>query len=160
MSEGDGGNPYQTMDQGKIDAMRASGGITGMIGNVMNVVSRATDNAAFAAAQQANGTMRIDLDQLDKIVTFFEDEARELRERRADIADLSVVEPPGGDPVSAQVAEKYALVASGNAQAYLDNYLQLAVVLEETAENLKASVRQTRTDQQNAAEAFGGGDLA
>ncbi|GAA0515297.1 hypothetical protein GCM10011581_49110 [Saccharopolyspora subtropica] len=157
-TEGDG--TYQSVDQRTIDAMRATPGITGMMGTVLNVATRAADNAALAAAQEAGGSMIVDPDQVDKLAQFFDDEARAMRERRADIADLATVEAPGLDPVSTQTAEKYGQVASGGSQAYLDNYLKLADYFEATAEKLRKSARQTRTDQQNAADSFGGGNLA
>lgn len=160
MSEGDDGNPYQTIDQSKIDEMRAQGGIAGAMGKMMNAVSRASDNAALAAAQQADGTMRVDPDQVDKLAKFFRDEAEALRVRRRDITELGTVDPPGTDPVSTQASEKYGQVASGNPQAYLDNYLKLADAFDDTAQNLESSVQQWRTNDDDAAAGMGGVDRA
>ncbi|RKT86624.1 PE family protein [Saccharopolyspora antimicrobica] len=153
MSEGDGGT-YRSVDQNVIDAARVVPGPAGFIGNAMNIMTRAADNAALAAAQSAGGSMRIEPDQVDKLAQFFKEEATRLEDRQQEVFSLSRVKAPGKDPVSTQVADRYGQVAAGNETAYLNNYLQLAKVLKETAANLEASARQTRTDDQNAEDSI------
>ncbi|MEV0696612.1 hypothetical protein AB0I53_01635 [Saccharopolyspora sp. NPDC050389] len=159
MSEGDGGT-YQPVDQRAIDAMRMTPGLSGMMGAALNAATRAADNAALAQTQQAGGAMRVDPDQVDKLARFFRDEAEALRKRRRDVSDLAVVDPPGTDPVSTQASEKYGQVASGNPQAYLDNYLKLADAFDHTALNLEGSAKQWRTNDGDAAAGMGGVDRA
>ncbi|MCI2423924.1 hypothetical protein MOQ72_41645 [Saccharopolyspora sp. K220] len=159
MSEGDGGNPYQTMSQSEIDAMRNSGGITGMMGNVLNVTTRMADNAALAAAQDAHGQMRLDPDGMDKLAQFFSDEAQAMQDRLVDVQDLASVNPPGSDPVSSQAADVYGQVASGGGSGYLENYKMLIQYFSKTAEKMRDSAKQARTDDQDSAESFRGGNV-
>ncbi|MDA3650186.1 hypothetical protein LZ318_40105 [Saccharopolyspora indica] len=159
MSEGDGGT-YQPVDQRQIQAMQAMPGPAGFMGGVVNVMTRAADNAALAAAQAAGGSMLVDPDQVDKLAQFFRGEAEELRARQSENYVLASVEPPGSDPVSTQAAEKYGSVGSGNPESYLDNYLKLADLFDQVAERLEQGANQNRIDDQNAADSMRGGRLA
>ncbi|MGW1676317.1 hypothetical protein [Saccharopolyspora sp. NPDC002376] len=159
MSEGDGGT-YQSVDQRQVDAMRAMPGPAGALGGMVNIMTRAADNAALASAQAAGGSMLVDPDQVDKLAQFFKGEAEELRARQSENYVLASVEPPGSDPVSTQAAEKYGSVASGNPEAYLDNYLKLADLFDDVASRLQKGAQQNRIDDQNAADGMRGGNLA
>ncbi|MER5390961.1 hypothetical protein [Saccharopolyspora sp. NPDC002686] len=159
MSEGDGGT-YQPVDQNQIDAMRATPGISGFMGNALNAMTRAADNAALASAQSAGGSMTIDPDQVDKLAQFFRDEAQALMDRQMDGFDAATYAPPGQDPVSTQSSERYSLVITGDGRSYLENCQKLADAFTMAADNLQDTARQTRLDDQNAADSMRGGNLA
>ncbi len=151
---------FDATDQAYMRQQMDQGGLLAPVGAFVSTVARAADKTALATSQSTYGSMQIDLDKVDEIARFFEDEARGLRERQADIYNLSTITAPGTDPVSVQATEKYGLVAAGDESAYLENYLKLAEMFDKTAENLRASIKQSRTDQENAADAFRGGNLA
>lgn len=50
----------------------------------------------------------------------------------------------------------FSRVGSGDGDGYLENYVKLIEVFENFAEQLDASVKQTQTDDQNAADAARG----
>ncbi|QIZ33832.1 hypothetical protein [Saccharopolyspora sp. ASAGF58] len=127
------------------------GGFWGQIGQA---VDRMADNVVLAAAQNAGGAMRIDPDQVDAVANFFQDEAENMQNRADKVQKLSVLKPAGKDPVSQEATKVYRQVGAGDGQAYMENYLKLADVFHETAKNLRASAKQTRTDDQNAAESL------
>ncbi|MGP4020028.1 hypothetical protein [Saccharopolyspora sp. 5N708] len=156
---GAGDETYVPVDQSKIDSMVSQGGVVGAVGAALNTITRAQDMAAFAAAQHANGTMRIDVDQVDKLAQFFKDEADAMEEREQDLYELANVSAPGSDPVSTQAAMQYGQVAVGDQRAYLDNYKRLAKIFRDTALELESVAKQTRTDDQNAVEGLGGGNV-
>jgi len=129
------------------------------MGNVLNVTTRMADNAALAAAQDAHGQMRLDPDGMDKLARFFKDEAQALQDRLGDVQDLASVNAPGSDPVSSQAADVYGRVASGGGSGYLENYKQLIDYFSKTADKLSESARQARTNDQDSAESFRGGNV-
>ncbi|KAA5831893.1 hypothetical protein F1721_18905 [Saccharopolyspora hirsuta] len=159
MSEGDGGT-YQPVDQRQIEAMRMAPGPAGFMGNMLDVVTRVQDKAALAASQAAGGTMMIDPDQVEKVAQSFEDEARALMDRQLDIHEMAAYGVSASDPVSTQSGQAYSQVVAGDGQAYLDNYVKLAKVLLKAAEDLRDSAKQTRLDDENAADGMRGGELA
>lgn len=127
---------------------------------IKDIEDRAQKKAELAKAVEAGGHMVVDPDKVDGLAAFFRIEAKRLRDRRDVVADLAMVEPPGSDPTSQGVAEVFSRVGAGDGDGYLENYLKLADVFDQTAEELEASAKQTRTDEQNAEDAFRGGDLA
>ncbi|MGI8307272.1 hypothetical protein [Saccharopolyspora hattusasensis] len=147
---------FDATDQAYMQHQMNQGGWIAPVGALASTLARAADKAALAQSQSAGGAMRIDPDKVDEIAGFFEAEAVELRKRQRNIFDLSTVESPGGDPVSTQASVRYGEVAAGDDRAYLDNYLKLAEAFDGTAANLRASAKQTRTDDQNSADSFGG----
>ncbi|MEU6261611.1 hypothetical protein [Saccharopolyspora shandongensis] len=154
-AEGEGNQvQFDATDQAYMQHQMDQGGWIAPVGALASTLARAADKAALAQLQQAGGSMAIDPDKIDEIARFFEDEAREMRARQADLYKLATIEPPGTDPVSTQAAEKYGQVGAGDERAYLDNYLQLADYFDGTAAKLRASTKQARTDDQNAADSF------
>ena len=121
-----------------------------------NVQDRADKKAELAQTMSAGTQMRVDPAEMDNLAQFFEDEARGLADRMADIRSLADVEAPGTDPVSTGAADVYGKVGDGDARAYGDNYRKLIDVFMVTADTLRASSKQTRTDDQDAADAFKG----
>ncbi|MFD0487145.1 hypothetical protein ACFQ0O_09020 [Saccharopolyspora spinosporotrichia] len=120
-------------------------------------MARAASKADAAQKIAAGATMRVEPDQVDKLAQFFEDEAEKMTEREGDLNRLSMIKPPGKDPVSTRAVAEYEKVGAGDDSAYLDNYQKLAKVFRETAANLRASAQQTRLDDQNAEDSFRGG---
>lgn len=121
-----------------------------------DVQERADKKAELAQSMSAGTQMRVDPAEADNLAQFFEDEAQGLDDRSYDVQELSLVSAPGGDPVSSGVAQAYGQVAAGDARAYFDNYMKLAQVFRDTANSLRAFAKQTRTDDQDSADALKG----
>ncbi|MEU5845466.1 hypothetical protein [Saccharopolyspora shandongensis] len=150
---------FDATDRAYMRHQMDEGGWIAPVGAFASTTARAADKAAFARSQDAGGMMRVDPDKVDEVARFFEDEAQAMQDRVLDIQQLASVEPPGLDPVSSQAAPVYSQVAAGSGSGYMENYLGLAEVFAQTAANLRASAQQTRTDDQNAADSFRGGNV-
>ena len=122
-------------------------------------LQRASAKAELAKTLQAGATMLVDPDKVDELARFFDDEAQKLFDRSGDVQELADIEPWGSDPVSTQAAPAYAQVGSGGGTGYMENYLKLAEVFRKTAKDLTDSAKQVRTNDQNAADGFGGGNV-
>lgn len=121
-----------------------------------NVQERADKKAELAQTMSAGTQMRVDPAEVEDLAKFFEDEAQGLANRNADVRLLGYVEAPGTDPVSIGASDAYGRVGAGDDRAYGDNYLKLIDVFKKTAESLRASAKQTRTDDQDSADALKG----
>ncbi|GAA4618370.1 hypothetical protein [Saccharopolyspora hordei] len=155
MAEGDGGT-YQPVDQRAIDAMRMTPGFTGFVGDAVNLMTRAMDNAALAQAQSAVGSMRVEPDKVDELGRFFDDEARALEKEAEKLQEVAFTSPPGSDPVSTQATMAYNQVAAGDDRSAYENLMKLAALFKKASLDLHDSARQNRLDDQNAADSFGG----
>ncbi|MER7014144.1 hypothetical protein ABT324_22210 [Saccharopolyspora sp. NPDC000359] len=166
MSEGDGDQvQLDATDQAYMQHRMTSGGLQGLfpahqVGAIAESFARAESKAALAQSQAAGGSMMIDPDQVDNLARFFREEAQNMLDRRDAVAELALVNPAGGDPVSTQVAPVYSQVAAGGGGGYLENYEKLAEFFFATAEKLTESAGLQRTNDQNSAESIGGGSLA
>jgi uncharacterized protein YukE len=138
----------------------AVGDVANKMVQTANIQNAANLKAQLAQDLSSHSMMRVDPSQVESLAKFFEDEANKLDDHLQDSQELASVTPPGQDPVSTQAATAYGTVASGSPQAYLDNVAKLQKVFEETAQNLRASAQQTRTDDENAASGLRGGNLA
>lgn len=125
-----------------------------MWGKLTETMDRMADTAALASAQNAGGRMYIEPEKVDEVANFFIQEAATLRGRAQDVFDLSQIDPPGTDDVSTQSADKYGQVAAGGANSYRDAYNDLANYLESTGNELRASAKQTRTNDQDSADSL------
>lgn len=125
-----------------------------MWGKLAGTIDRMADNAALAAAQGAGGKMYIEPEKVEEAADFFLQEAETLRGRQREISYLAQVKSPGTDDVSKQLAKKYGQVAAGGAESYKDAYTDLANYLESVGNQLRASVRQNRTNDQDAADSL------
>lgn len=123
-------------------------------GQITETVDRIADNVAYAAAQDAGGSMRIEPDKVDELARFFEEEAEKMEMREQDVALLADVPAPGVDPVSTGAVATYAKVAVGSPTAYMENYQQLATVFKDAANALRESSRQVRTDDDTSAHSI------
>lgn len=144
MCKADGSTAASEQDQAQYLSTRA------------DVQERADKKAELAQSMSAGTQMRVDPAEVDNLAKFFNDEADELYRRLRDVRQLGQVTAPGTDPVSTGAAQAYGKVGSGDQRAYEDNYLKLIDVFKKTAESLQASAKQTRTDDQDAADAFKG----
>ncbi|MEV5542291.1 hypothetical protein AB0L13_36245 [Saccharopolyspora shandongensis] len=161
MSEGEGNQvQFDATDQAYMQHQMDQGGWIAPVGALASTLARAADKATLAQSQSTDGSMRIDLDKVDELARFFDDEAQKMLDRADAVRDLSLVDPAGGDPVSTQTAPIYSQVASGGGSGYLENYLQLADLFAQTSATLRENTKQTRLDDQNSADSFGGGSLA
>jgi hypothetical protein len=136
------------------------GGLAQKMAATAQIQDHANRKAELAQAVSSGSQMRVDPAEVDALARFFEDEAQRLEGRERAVTELATIEPPGTDPVSTQAASKYGEVASGNGQGYLENYKKLAQVFHDTAASLRTSAQQTRTNDQDAADSFRGGNLA
>ncbi|NYH80448.1 hypothetical protein FHR84_003805 [Actinopolyspora biskrensis] len=129
---------------------------------IARIQERANTKAELAETRGDGTRMVVDPEEVDGLASFFEDEAEELRGRVSDVQQLASVPPPGTDPVSVGAAEQHGRVGAGDDQAYLENYLELIKVFQDTAASLRSSAEQTRTDDADAAAGLerGGNDLA
>lgn len=119
-----------------------------------NVQERAGKKAELAQAMSASSQMRVDPAEVDNLAKFFEDEAQGLEDRGFDLEKIYSISAPGNDPVSTQAAQVYGQVGAGDDRAYFENYMKLAQVFRQTADSLRASAKQTRSDDQDAAESL------
>lgn len=162
--------PLDPSDQAAYNAIWQAPGAPGFLGAVGDVATKMAEtanlqNTANLKAQLAqdlgsHSRMRVDPSQVDSLAKFFEDQADKLNDHLQDSQRLATVTPPGQDPVSTQAASAFGVVATGNPQSYLDNVAKLQKVFTDTAQNLRASAQQTRTDDENAASGLKGGGLA
>ncbi|QUH01628.1 hypothetical protein HUO13_13110 [Saccharopolyspora erythraea] len=166
MAGDEGGNqiPLDAYDQRELDRAQAMGALpmAGPVAMAQSAVTmaRAARKANAAEAASAGTTMLVDPDQVDKLARFFDDEAQAILDRAMDRQEtLTLIPPPGKDPVSTQAADTYVQVATGSGDGYLENFQKLAKVFSDTAANLRASAQQTRTNDQDAAGSFNGGSL-
>ncbi|ASU77148.1 hypothetical protein CDG81_01120 [Actinopolyspora erythraea] len=129
---------------------------------IARIQERANDKAQLAEARGEDTRMVVDPEEVDALASFFEGKAEELQDRVDDIQQLGSVPAPGTDPVSAGAAEQHGRVGAGDERAYLENYLELVKVFQDTAASLRSSATQTRTDDAEAADSLerGGNDLA
>ncbi|MER7014147.1 hypothetical protein ABT324_22225 [Saccharopolyspora sp. NPDC000359] len=118
------------------------------------VAAGAAAKAGLANEMSGKTSMRVDPERAEDLVRFFEDKVREMHERFDRARKLGNVKPSSQDPVSVQAAESYGLVGRGDEFSYFANYRKLARVLQDTADTLRSNVRQTRDDDENAAEGF------
>lgn len=123
-------------------------------GQIGETITNIGEKAAYAQAQSAGGSMRIQPDKVDELARFFDDEALEMERREGKIAMLADVPPPGLDPVSTGSTEIYGKVGAGNPNAYAENYQELAKVFRNAALALRASAQQVRTDDDTASLSF------
>lgn len=121
-----------------------------------DVQERADKKAELAQSMSSGTQMRVDPAEVEDLARFFDDEAQGLEDRLIDVQGLGQVEAPGTDPVSTGAASAYGKVGAGDDRAYTENYLKLIDVFKKTSESLRASAKQTRTDDQDAADAFKG----
>lgn len=118
------------------------------------VQAGAAAKARLADEMSGKTSMRVDPERAESLVRFFEDKVREMHDRYEETRELGTVKPSSQDPVSLQAAESYGMVGRGDEFSYFANYRKLAQVLQDTADSLRSNVRQTRTDDENAAEGF------
>lgn len=121
---------------------------------VGETISRIADTQAYAAAQAAGGSMRIQPEKVDELARFFEDEAKEMEARERQLGRLADVPSAGSDPVSTNATPIYGQVASGGPTAYAENYHKLATVFKDAATALRASAKQVRSDDDTASLSF------
>lgn len=158
-----GAADQNAMQQAWMDAMLGSvipGAALDDLAQINRIQERANDKAKLAEMLSANTVMRIDPAAVDRLASFCEDKAEQLQDRVAALQELANVEPPGNDPTSTNAARVHGQVAAGDDRAYLENYLKLAKVFDDSAKSLRASATQTRTDDDNSADQFRGDDLA
>ncbi|SFT89784.1 hypothetical protein SAMN04487904_112113 [Actinopolyspora lacussalsi subsp. righensis] len=129
---------------------------------IARIQERANDKARLAEARGDNTRMVVDPEEVDGLASFFEDKAEELQQRVQRVQELGSVPAPGTDPVSAGATEQHSRVGAGDDRAYLENYLELVKVFQDTAASLRSSAKQTRTDDAEVADSLerGGNDLA
>ncbi|MDA3650189.1 hypothetical protein LZ318_40090 [Saccharopolyspora indica] len=118
------------------------------------VAAGAAAKAKLAGEMGGKTSMRVDPERAESLVRFFEDKVREMRDRFEAARELGTVKPSGQDPVSLQAAESYGQVGRGDEFSYFANYRKLAQVLQDTADTLRSNVRQTRNDDESAADGF------
>ncbi|MDI2027393.1 PE domain-containing protein [Saccharopolyspora sp. TS4A08] len=123
-------------------------------GQIGETITNIGEKAAYAQAQAAGGSMRIQPDKVDELARFFDDEAEKLENREADITMLAEVPAPGSDPVSTGSATTFGQVGAGGPNAYMENYAKLAVVFRDAANALRQSAQQVRTDDDTASLSF------
>ena len=121
-----------------------------------DVQERADKKAQLAQTMSAGTQMRVDPVEVENLAKFFDDEAEGLWDRLMDVQSLADVEAPGTDPVSIGAADAYGKVGAGDTRAYGDNYRQLIKVFRDTANSLRSNAKQTRTDDQDSADALKG----
>ncbi|WP_433869386.1 hypothetical protein [Saccharopolyspora sp. CA-218241] len=161
--EGENQVELDAIDQARIDSAMAPdasdaflGGVLENVAQVGRIVAGAARKAELASAINAGSAMRVEPDQVDELARFFESKATEMNDRSYDVQMLAYVSAPGTDPVSSQVVDAYGKVGAGDSNAYYENYIKLAEVFTNTAANLRASAAQVRTNDQDAADSFGG----
>ncbi|MGW3472398.1 hypothetical protein ACWDKQ_28905 [Saccharopolyspora sp. NPDC000995] len=147
---------FDATDQAYLQHRAQQGGLLAPVGAFATTAARAADKAALAQSQAAHGSMRIDPDKVDELARFFNDEAKALEKQARKVQELAYLSPPGDDPVSVRATEKYGLVAAGDDRACYENLMTLAQFFGKTAEKLHNNASDTRTNDQNSAESFGG----
>ncbi|WP_017974714.1 hypothetical protein [Actinopolyspora halophila] len=159
----DGQGGLDATDQAAMDAATQMpdgpvlGGLAEVATDIARISDRANTKAELAQSLSSNTRMVVDPEEVDDLAKFFEEKAEELLDRRTDLQELANVPPPGTDPVSTGAASLHGQVASGDDQSYMPNYLKLAQVFNDTAASLRSNAKQTRTDDENAADSFNRG---
>ncbi|NHD15561.1 MULTISPECIES: hypothetical protein [Actinopolyspora] len=163
-ANGDGQGELDATDQAALDAATQMpnsgtllGGLAEVASDMQRIGERANTKAELAQSLSSNTRMVVDPDEVDDLAKFFEDEADKLESRSLEVRELANVSPPGTDPVSTGAASKHGQVGAGDDQAYYENYVKLAQVFKSTAESLRSSAKQTRIDDENAADSFNRG---
>lgn len=126
-------------------------------GRIGETIDRMADTVAYAASQNAGGSMTVEPDKVDEIARFFRDKAQILNDRSLDVQDMGALEQAGGDPVSKGSTNAYGKVVLSEGDGYFASYRELAKVLQDAADALEQGARQWRVDDDNAATSFGGG---
>ncbi|WP_438388253.1 hypothetical protein [Actinopolyspora saharensis] len=163
-ANGDGQGELDATDQAALDAATQMpnsgtllGGLAEVASDMQRIGERANTKAELAQSLSSNTRMVVDPDEVDDLAKFFEEKAEELEDKSMTYHDLALIPAPGTDPTSEGSAKIHGQVASGDEQAFLPNHMKLAQVFKDTAESLRSSAKQTRTDDENAADSFNRG---
>ncbi|NYH80551.1 hypothetical protein FHR84_003917 [Actinopolyspora biskrensis] len=159
----DGQGGLDAADQAAMDAATQMpdgpvlGGLAEVATDIARISDRANTKAELAQSLSSNTRMVVDPEEVDDLAKFFEEKAEEIESKALSYQDLALVPPPGTDPTSNGAAKIHGQVASGEEQSFFPNYMKLAQVFKDTAESLRSSAKQTRTDDENAADSFNRG---